>query len=70
VINLVLYFVLHLPKGIKESVATIPFGILICYLTLESQSIIPAIIIHAVQAISCEISCIWRNPEMKFNLVK
>jgi membrane protease YdiL (CAAX protease family) len=69
-INLTLYFALHLPKGMKEAVATIPFGALICYLTLESQSILPAIFIHAIQAISCETACIWRNPEMKFKFIK
>jgi membrane protease YdiL (CAAX protease family) len=67
-INLALYSALHLPKGMKEALAAIPFGALLCYLTLESQSILAAILIHAIQAISCEIFCIWRNPDMKFNL--
>ena len=69
VINLALYSALHLPKGLKEATAAIPFGALLCYLTLESQSILPAIIIHSVQAISCEIFCTYRNPEMKFHLL-
>jgi membrane protease YdiL (CAAX protease family) len=67
-INLALYSALHLPKGLKEATAAIPFGALLCFLTLNSHSILPAIIIHAVQAISCEISCIYRNPEMNINL--
>jgi len=67
VINLALYSALHLPKGMKEAVAAIPFGLLLCYLTLESQSILPAILIHLVQAVSCEIFCIIRNPEMHFS---
>jgi membrane protease YdiL (CAAX protease family) len=70
VINLALYAALHLPKGLKEATATIPFGILICYLTLETHSILPAILIHSLQAVSCEISCLWRNPDMKFNILK
>jgi membrane protease YdiL (CAAX protease family) len=70
VINLALYSALHLPKGLKEATATIPFGILICYLTLETHSIYPAILIHSLQAVSCEITCLWRNPEMKFNNLK
>jgi membrane protease YdiL (CAAX protease family) len=70
VINLALYAALHLPKGLKEATAAIPFGALLCYLTLESGSIIPAIIIHSVQAVSCEFFCILRNPDMKFNLIK
>jgi len=70
VINISLYSALHLPKGMKEATAAIPFGALICYFTLESQSIIPAIFIHSLQAISCEILCIYRNPEMKFQFNK
>jgi len=65
-INLALYSTLHLPKGFKEALAAIPFGTLLCYLTIESSSILPAIILHSVQAISTEISCIYRNKEMKF----
>ena len=70
VINLALYSALHLPKGLKEATAAIPFGLLICYLTLESGSIFPAILIHSVQAISCELLCLWRNPEMNFQPLK
>lgn len=70
VINLALYSALHLPKGLKEATAAIPFGALLCYLTIESHSILPAIIIHSVQAISCEICCIYRNPEMNIHLTK
>ena len=69
-INLALYAALHLPKGIKEAAATLPFGALICYLTIESGSIIPAVFLHALQAISCELFCIYRNPEMSFHLSK
>ncbi len=69
VINLALYSTLHLPKGLKEAFAAIPFGALLCYLTIESSSILPAIILHSVQAISTEISCIYRNKEMKFSII-
>lgn len=68
VINLALYSALHLPKGMKEAVAAIPFGLLLCYLTIESQSILPAVILHAVQAVSCEIFCIYRNPNMSLKI--
>jgi membrane protease YdiL (CAAX protease family) len=70
VINLALYSALHLPKGLKEATATIPFGALVCYLTIESQSILPAIVLHSWQAITCELFCILRNPEMKLTFVK
>jgi membrane protease YdiL (CAAX protease family) len=69
-INLALYSALHLPKGLKEAIAAIPFGALICYLTMESQSILPAIFIHSLQAVTIELFCIYRNPDMHFNLIK
>jgi membrane protease YdiL (CAAX protease family) len=69
-INLALYAALHLPKGMKEAIAALPFGALICYFTIESGSILPAIFIHSLQAVSCEFFCIYRNPEMKYNLIK
>lgn len=70
VINLALYSSLHLPKGLKEAIAAIPFGALLCYLTIESNSVLPAILLHCVQAVSAEISCIYRNREMSFSIIK
>ncbi|HNQ82656.1 MAG TPA: CPBP family intramembrane metalloprotease [Bacteroidales bacterium] len=67
IINLSLYFILHLPKGLKESVATIPFGAVVIFLTVKSGSVLPAILLHSIQAVSFELFCIYRNPEMKFN---
>jgi membrane protease YdiL (CAAX protease family) len=69
-INLALYSSLHLYKGLKEAVAAIPFGAFLCYITIESQSVVPAILIHSLQAISCEIACIYRNNEMSFSFYK
>jgi membrane protease YdiL (CAAX protease family) len=69
-LNIALYSSLHLNKGLKEAIAAIPFGLLLCYITLESSSILPAILIHSVQAISAEISCIYQNKEMTFSPFK
>ena len=70
VINLALYSSMHLYKGLKEAVATIPFGFFLCYITIESHSILPAILIHSFQAISWEIACIYRNKDMSFSFNK
>lgn len=69
-INLALYSSLHLPKGMKEAIAAVPFGAFLIYLTVQSNSILPAVFIHSIQAISCEIACIYRNPEMRIHLIK
>lgn len=65
-INLLVYFTLHLRKGIKEALATIPFGAIVIYLTIECQSIIPAILLHSIQAVSFEIFCILRKQHHNF----
>jgi len=48
-------------------VATIPFGAVVIFLTVKSGSVLPAILLHSIQAVSFELFCIYRNPEMKFN---
>lgn len=68
IINLAIYSSLHLYKGLDEAIAAIPFGAFICYLTIESNSVIPAILVHSVQAISSEFACIYRNRKMSINL--
>lgn len=70
IINIALYSSLHLYKGFKEALAAVPFGLFICFITIETSSILPAVIIHSLQAISTEISCIFRNPEMSFAFSK
>jgi membrane protease YdiL (CAAX protease family) len=69
-INLALYSSLHLYKGLKEAFAALPFGLFLCYITIESHSVLPAILIHSLQAISCEIACIYISDEMYFSFHK
>lgn len=69
-VNLVLYAALHYPKGWKEMLGAIPFGLVLCYVTHKSGSVLPAIIIHSVQAISCEMFAIFYSPDMKFDIIK
>jgi membrane protease YdiL (CAAX protease family) len=67
IINLALYSAFHIPKGMKETIAAIPFGAFLCYLVIDSHSIFPAVFVHVLQAVSYEIFCLYRNPEMHFN---
>jgi membrane protease YdiL (CAAX protease family) len=46
VINVVLYAGAHLFSTRQELIGTVPFGLLLCGITLYSQSILPAILIH------------------------
>lgn len=55
VLNVLLYMLLHSFSNRKELIGTIPFGILLCAVTLFYQSVWPAIILHVCLALSHEI---------------
>ncbi|MCB0664336.1 MAG: CPBP family intramembrane metalloprotease [Saprospiraceae bacterium] len=64
IINVLIYSLFHFQKGAKEAVGSIPFGILICYLVIESHSIWPAVFLHIVLALSNEWFSIYFNPKI------
>jgi len=53
-INIVIYALSHLPKGIKETLLCIPFGLLLCMLTWYTGNIWSAVFIHIALALSNE----------------
>jgi membrane protease YdiL (CAAX protease family) len=53
-INIVIYSLSHLPKGIKETFLCIPFGLLLCMLTWYTGNIWSAVFIHIALALSNE----------------
>jgi len=65
-LNLLLYSLAHLPKGQKETLASIPFGLLLCILTAVTGNIWNAFLIHATLAVSNDIFSIKANPRMHF----
>lgn len=67
VINVILYSAAHLPKGKTETVAAIPFGIILCILTLQSGTIWIAFLVHLVNALTTTFTAIRSNPEMSYS---
>ncbi len=65
VINVALYSAVHLPKGPAETIGAIPFGLLICYITLSTGTIWVAVIIHVILSLSNDYLALYYNPEMK-----
>lgn len=59
IINVVLYTTLHACCTVKEIMATIPFGIVICLLCMVSNSVWPAIILHTAVAITTECMIVF-----------
>ncbi len=66
VINLILYSAAHLPKGKTETLAAIPFGAVLCILTLHSGTIWIAFIAHLVNAITTTFTAVKFNPEIVY----
>jgi len=65
-INVGLYALVHLPKGWKETAGAIPFGLVICVLTLHTGNILTAFLAHLTMALSTEYFAIRANPDMRF----
>ncbi len=54
VINASLYALVHVPKGLNETVGAIPLGVLLCWLTLQTETIWIAFLVHSIMALSNE----------------
>ena len=65
-INVALYSTTHLPKGPAETIGAIPFGLLVCYITLSTGTIWVAVVIHVILSLSNDYLSVHYNPSMKF----
>ncbi len=65
-INVALYSTTHLPKGPAETIGAIPFGVLVCYITLTTGTIWVAVVIHIILSLSNDYLAVHYNPDMKF----
>ena len=64
ILNLSFYALIHIPKGIKETLASVPFGLILCLLVMQSGSLWPAVFLHAVLALSNEWMSLYFHPEI------
>ncbi|HRO70590.1 MAG TPA: CPBP family intramembrane metalloprotease [Chitinophagaceae bacterium] len=55
-INLVLYAFIHGVNGKREVLGSIPFGLLLCLLTIWCHSVWPAVVLHLILSFSYESS--------------
>ncbi|MCH8902650.1 MAG: CPBP family intramembrane metalloprotease [Bacteroidetes bacterium] len=68
--NIILYATVHIPKGKKEVIASLPGGIIWCALTLATGSIWACFFAHWFFAISNDYVAIYANPQMRYNFRK
>lgn len=64
IVNILLYVLVHFPKGSKEMIGSVPFGLLLCIITLNTGSFLAAFLIHGIMATSYEFFSIKAHPEM------
>lgn len=65
-INTVLYSATHVPKGRDEAIGAIPLGFLLCWVTLQTESLWPAILVHILMAWTNTTARFMRHPQMKW----
>jgi len=65
-VNAVIYALVHIPKGRREILGAIPFGILLCLGCYYTGSFWFAFFIHTFQAVFNEYHSIKANPAMHF----
>lgn len=61
IINVMLYAIVHLHKNKKEIVGSIPLGVVLCLITLHTQSVWPAFIIHCLLPLHFELPFLIKN---------
>lgn len=64
-INVAIYSIAHIPKGLSETIGAIPFGILVCLGAYATGTIWFPLLAHCVIALSNEWFSILHNPEIK-----
>ena len=68
IINTLIYAATHLPKSIKETLLSLPFGVLLFLITWYTQNFWSAVCIHICLALSNDYFAIRANPTMTLSL--
>lgn len=64
IINVMLYAFVHIPKGLNATIGSIPFGLILCAVTIHSGTMWAAFFIHTLLALSNEWFSIFHHEEM------
>jgi membrane protease YdiL (CAAX protease family) len=67
VVNVVLYSLVHVPKGWKEAVGSLPLGFVLCVVCLRAGNIWPAFIAHSCLALSNEWFALAIHPTISIH---
>ena len=65
IINISLYSLVHIPKGLNETIGALPMGIVLCLLTWVTGSFWAAFVLHSLLALTNEWFSLKYHSEMK-----
>ena len=69
-ISTALYSLAHIPKGKAETAGAVPFGIVLAMITLETETIWTAFLLHGILALSSDHFALSASPEMRYRLTR
>jgi membrane protease YdiL (CAAX protease family) len=64
-INMAMYSLAHVPKGVDETVGALVLGLVLCLITLQTGTIWVAFFVHLTLATSNSMTALRFHPEMK-----
>lgn len=63
-LNISIYSLVHVPKGMKEAIGALPLGIVLGIITVQTSSILLAFVVHIVLALSNEWFSLKHHPDI------
>lgn len=69
-VNVSLYGVTHIPKGVHETIGAFVLGFVLCLITLQTGTLWVAFIVHVILALSNSFIALAFHPEMKIVKMK
>jgi membrane protease YdiL (CAAX protease family) len=64
-LNVLLYALVHLPKGKRETIGSVPLGFILCVLAIHTGSFLVPLLFHIIMALSNDYFAIRKNPDMR-----
>ena len=65
-INIMMYSISHVPKGLAETIGAIPLSIVLCLLTLKSGTIWIAFFVHIALSFTNSLTALKYHPEINY----
>lgn len=65
-INVLVYAISHVPKGLSETLGAIPLGLVLCILTLKSGTIWIAFFVHIALSFTNSLTALAHHPEITY----